>query len=198
MLAERAARKVGAGIAAPGKAQDQQDEVDGIIAVHIHRQAALEVDERVKAEQNHTTEVDKAAQLAKIQRFIMGDEHHIIKQHRQKAHSQQRCARRAAGAEHEQHGKRHRCRIQVPLLFAKAHCGKHFMNAKQADSRQHQVKQDRVKESQNHGKNSQPDYGGNDASFHKRWFPFNSSCGVLSLSPAMVCGGTAFLALLPE
>ena len=31
VLAERAARKVGAGIAAPGKAQDQQDEVDGII-----------------------------------------------------------------------------------------------------------------------------------------------------------------------
>ena len=65
------------------------------------------------------------------------------------------------------------------------------MNAKQADSRQHQVKQDRVKESQNHGKNSQPDYGGNDASFHKRWFPFNSSCGVLRQYRIILSADTA-------
>ena len=69
MLAERAARKEAQVSPPQAKHRISRDEVDGIIAVHIHRQAALEVDERVKAEQNHTAEVDKAAQLAKIQRL---------------------------------------------------------------------------------------------------------------------------------
>ena len=61
VLAERAACKVGAGIAAPGKAEDEQDEEDGVIAVLLHGQQLLEPDERVEAEDHNARKHRKAA-----------------------------------------------------------------------------------------------------------------------------------------
>ena len=45
MLAQETAGKVSRRIAAPGHAQDQQDKIDGVVAVLFHGKEVLEVDQ---------------------------------------------------------------------------------------------------------------------------------------------------------
>ena len=92
MPAEGSARKVSSGVPAPCKAEDQQDEIDGIIAILRKGQHPLEMDERVKAEGDHARKVDKPRQLAEIQRLDMRDLADSVEQHGQERHRQQQPA----------------------------------------------------------------------------------------------------------
>ena len=130
------------------------------------------MDERVETERNNARKVDESRQLAKIQRFDMGDLADVVKQHRQKCSGQQQTAHHLRGAEHDQQGQRHSGSVEIPLLFAKAHGGKNLMNGNQADGTEYQIEQKRVKKAQNDSQDTQADNGGDDAGLHKRWFPF--------------------------
>ena len=63
MLAKGTACKVGTGIAAPGKAEDEQDKEHRIIAVLLHRQQLLEPDKGIEAENHDAGEHQQAAGL---------------------------------------------------------------------------------------------------------------------------------------
>ena len=133
VLAEGPACKVSGRVTAPGEAEDQQDKVDGIIAILRKGQAALEVDQRVEAEHDDPGEVHIARKLAEIQRLHVGNLAHIEEQHQQKAERQDQGTDRLAAGKHDQQRKRHSRGVQIPLLFAKAHSAEHFVDGQQAD-----------------------------------------------------------------
>ena len=66
MLAERASRKICGGIPAPGKAQNQENKIQRIVAVCRSRQKLLEINEGIKAEHDDAGKQHHAAQLCII------------------------------------------------------------------------------------------------------------------------------------
>ena len=181
VLAERAACKVGSSIPAPGEAEDQQNEINGVIAVLCKRQAALEVDQRIEAEHDNPGEIDIPRELAEIQRLYVGDLTDVEEQYQQKAERQDQGTHSLAAGKHDQQGERHGSGIQIPLLFAKAHGAEHLMDGQQADGTKNKIKNNGIEKCQYNGQNSQADSGGDNAGLHTV-FPFtdrfnNSLCG---------------------
>ena len=177
MLAERAACKVGAGIAAPGKAEDEQDEEDGVIAVLLHGQQLLEPDERVEAEDHNARKHRKAAG------FLVADgpvAHHQIdgiEQHHQERGGHDQTAVELITRQHDQECVWHQNPIHQPVLLFKAEGTVDLVDGDQRNGRDDQIKDQGVKREQNANEDDNAHNGCDDSCFHRALFLLWKSAG---------------------
>ena len=102
MLAEGAAREVGAGVPAPGKAEDEQDEENGVVAVFRHRQQDLQVDQGIKAEQDDARKKDQTADLLIADAAVAHHQVDAVEQKQRKGHRHHAPPRRLVAGQHDQ------------------------------------------------------------------------------------------------
>ena len=175
MLAEGAARKVGAGVAAPCEAEDEQDEEDGVVAELLYRQQLLELDEGVKAEDDDARKHRKAAG------FLVADDavaHHKIdgiEQHHQEGGGHHHRPADAVARQHDEQGVGHQNAQQRPVLFFEAQRRVYLMEGDEGDGRNDQIEHQRIEGEQDARKDEQAHHSCDDSCFHSFMFSFVSS-----------------------
>ena len=177
MLAERAACKVGAGIAAPGKAKDEQDEEDGVIAVLLHGQQLLEPDERVEAEDHNARKHRKAAGFLVADGSVAHHQIDGIEQHHQERGGHDQTAAELITRQHDQEGVWHQNPQERPALLLKTEGRVNFMEGNEGDGRDDQIKDQGVKREQNANEDDDAHNGRDDSCFHRVLFLLWKSAG---------------------
>ena len=140
MLAKGTACKVGTGIAAPGKAEDEQDKEHRIIAVLLHRQQLLEPDKGIEAENHDAGEHQQAAGLLIADGAVAHHQIDGVKRDQQKGHRHHQPPHDLIVARHDQQRIRHQNRIHQPVLLFKAEGTVDLVDGDQRNGRDDQIK----------------------------------------------------------
>ena len=167
VLAEGAACKVGAGVAAPGKAEDQQDEKDRIIAVFRHRQQLLQPDERIEAEHHDARKHHKTAGLRKADGAVAHHEIDGVEQHEQERSRHDQRPPDGIAGQHDQQRIRHGDGVQQPVLLFEAEGHIDLVDGDEGDGSDHKVEDHRVKGKEHTDQNEDAHHGGYDSCFHR-------------------------------
>ena len=137
MLAEGAACKIGTGIAAPCKAEDEQDEENRVIAEFFHWQTLLEQNEGVEAEDHDARKHQKTAGLLVADGTVA---HHQIdgkKGDQHKGHRHDQLAHGAIAGKHDQQCIGYQHCVHEPVLFFKAEGAVNLVDGDQGDGCDH-------------------------------------------------------------
>ena len=167
MLAEGAACKISAGVAAPGKAQDEQDEEHGIIAVLFHRQALFEQDKGVETEDHDAREHQQAAGLLVADGAVAHHQIDGIESHQHKRHRHDQPPHDAVVGKHDQQRVVHHGRIHEPVLLFKAEGIVNFVDGDQGDGRDDQIEDHGVKGEHHADQDDDAHDCSNNTSFHR-------------------------------
>ena len=165
--AEGAARKIGAGVPAPGEAQHQQDEENGVVAVFRHRQQDLEVDQGIKAEQDDPGKKDQPADLLIADAAVAHHQVDAVEQQQRKGHRHHALPRHLIAGQHDQQSVGHLDRVQQPVPFVKAEGGIHFVHPDQGHRRHDQVKKQCVEGQHDQHQDGNAHNGCNHSCFHR-------------------------------
>ena len=182
MLAKGAAREVGAGIAAPGEAEDEQDEEDGVVAIFLHRQHLLEPDERVEAEDHDARKHGEAAGFLVADDAVAHYKVDGIEQHHKEGSGHHHRPADAVARQHDEQCVGYQNGQQRPVLLFKTQRRVNFMQGDEGDSRDDQIEHQRIEGEQDACQNDQAHHGCDDSCFHSFMFSFVSSG---SRSPAL-------------
>ena len=167
MLAEGAACKIGTGIAAPCKAEDEQDEENRVIAEFFHWQTLLEQNEGVEAEDHDARKHQKTAGLLVADGTVA---HHQIdgkKGDQHKRHGHDQLAHGAVAGKHDQQCVGYQHCVHEPVLFFKAEGAVNLVDGDQGDGCDHQIEHHGV-EGKHHANEHQNAHDrSNNACFHR-------------------------------
>ena len=167
MLAEGAACKIGAGIAAPCKAEDEQDEENRVIAEFFHWQTLLEQNEGVEAEDHDARKHQKTAGLLVADGTVA---HHQIdgkKGDQHKGHGHDQLAHGAVAGKHDQQCVGYQHCVHEPVLFFKAEGAVNLVDGDQGNGCDHQIEHHGV-EGKHHADEYQNAHDrSNNACFHR-------------------------------
>ena len=167
MLAEGTARKVGAGVAAPGKAEDEQDEEHGIVAELLHRQQFLEPDEGVEAEDHDARKHEQTAGLLVADGAVPHHQIDGVKGDQHKGHRHDQTAHDHVVGGHHQQGIRHQCRVHQPVLFGKAQRIVDLVDGNERDGCNDQIEDQRVEGEHDANEDDDAHNGCDNACFHR-------------------------------
>ena len=169
VLAKGSACKVGAGIAAPGKAEDEQNKEHRVIAVGLHRQQLLQTDKGVEAEDHDAGKHHQTAGFCKIHLCVAHHQIDAEEQHHQKGGRHDQPPPHLIAGQHDQQGVGHKHGVHGPFLSAKAQGLEDLVDGDQGDGGNDKIEHQRVKGEQHPDQDEDAHNCGYDTSFHSNF-----------------------------
>ena len=169
VLAKGSACKVGAGIAAPGKAEDEQNKEHRVIAVGLHRQQLLQTDKGVEAEDHDAGKHHQTAGFCKIHLCVAHHQIDAEEQHHQKGGRHDQPPPHLIAGQHDQQGVGHEHGVHGPFLSAKAQGLEDLVDGDQGDGGNDKIEHQRVKGEQHPDQDEDAHNCGYDTSFHSNF-----------------------------